>query len=792
MKSPPKPAISTCHVAITVRGVVQGVGFRPFVYNAARAAGLAGFVRNEADRVRIDIEGPSDAVARFVDRLRKHPPPQARIDAVGVAQLACHNGWPGEFRIEPSEGGAPPQPAIPADLAACAECLAEIGAPRQRRYRYPFTNCTQCGPRWSIIEGLPYDRPRTSMRRFTMCRDCRREYEDPADRRFHAQPIACPRCGPRLRLLGAAGEERAPGDAALPAAAAEITAGRIVAMKGLGGFQLLCDATSPAAVARLRRRKRRPDRPLAVMAATLDEVRQWCDVSDAEAEVLASPQAPILLLRRTAARADIAEAVAPGNPYLGVMLPSTPLHHLLMAGVGRPVVCTSGNLAEEPMAITTGDALGRLRRIADCLLAHNRPIVRPVDDSVGRVLDGRLQLLRRARGYAPQPVNVAAGAPLPVLAVGGHLKNTVALALAPPGASGADSPQDAGDATPSLPAILSSHVGDLNSVLSLEVHRRAAADLPAFFGAQPAAVACDLHPDYASTREAETLATQWNVPLVRVQHHHAHVAACMAEHGLQGPVLGVSWDGAGYGPDGTVWGGEMLRCDRAGFVRLGHLRRFRLPGGNRAVREPRRSALGLLFAAMGRAAGEIAARWFTPRELDGLFKALERGLNAPHTSSMGRLFDAVAALTGLPPRISFEGQAAMALEFAADPAEWGAYPLPLSEPAHGNGPHAPWTADWQPMLEALLADLGADVPLGAVSARFHNALAGLAEAAARRAECHRVVLTGGCFQNGLLSRLARQQLERAGFAVFAHRLVPPGDGGIALGQVFAATGQACG
>ncbi len=760
-------------IAVTVRGVVQGVGFRPFVYNTARAAGLTGFVRNDADRVHIEVEGPRKIVENFVERLKNHPPRQAEIETVDVAAIACHNDWPSEFHIEASHDAAAPQPTIPADLATCPECLTEIRDPKQRRYGYPFTNCTQCGPRWSIIEGLPYDRPRTSMRAFTMCPDCRREYEAPADRRFHAQPIACPRCGPRLCLLGPLGDELAIDNEALLAAAAEIMAGRIVALKGLGGFQLLCDATSDAAVTRLRQRKRRPARPLAVMAATLDDVQIWCRVSEVEAATLQSPQAPILLLRKSGGP-GLAEAVAPGNPYLGAMLPYTPLHHLLMDAVERPVVCTSGNLSEEPMVTTTGEALARLGPIADCLLTHNRPIVRPVDDSVARILDGQLQLLRRARGYAPRPVAIPSDGHVSVLAMGGHLKNTVALAL--PTAS----PTTGGKPAKSRPAILSSHVGDLESVLSLEVHRRAAADLTAFFHAKPAKVACDLHPDYASTREAESLARQWDVPLVRVQHHHAHVAACMAEHGLEGPVLGISWDGTGYGPDGTVWGGEMLQCDRAEFVRVAHLRPFPLPGGDRAAREPRRSALGLLFAAWGRDAKELALQWFTHQELRILLDALELQLNSPRTSSMGRIFDAVAAIVGLPQIVTFEGQAAMALEFAADSTEAGVYPLPLAE-------GVPAIADWQPMLEALLADLRVGVSVSTVSGRFHNALAGLAVAAAERVGCHRVVISGGCFQNGVLSILARQQLEHAGFEVFSHHRVPPGDGGIALGQLYVAT-----
>lgn len=778
-------------LAVAVRGIVQGVGFRPFVYNTARALGLGGWVVNETDTVRIEVQGDSTGIENFLDALRRAHPPQARIDSVEVRELPCANEPAGLFEIRASAAGAAPRPAIPADLATCRECLEEIRTPGARRRGYPFTNCTNCGPRWSIIEQLPYDRPRTSMARFAMCPQCAAEYENPADRRFHAQPIACPKCGPALRLLNPAGRVLARTDQALAGAVDAILGGRIVALKGLGGFQLVCDATHAAAVARLRARKRRPDKPLAVMVGSLDEVRRYCDVSDEEARILDSHQAPILLLRKRSAQVKIAsrpgaeeaaqvdrdseidppssfapivDDVAPGNPQLGVMLPYTPLHHLLMDAVDRPIVCTSGNLSEEPMATRTADALERLGAIADVLLVHNRPIVRPVDDSVVRLGPGGVQVLRRARGYAPLPIELDEDAPT-ILALGGHLKNTVALSI------GAQ-------------VILSPHVGDLDNVAGVEVHRRAVRDLVGFFRITPQAVACDLHPDYASTRHAEELADEWGVPLVRVQHHHAHVAACMAEHARDsldegGPVLGFSWDGTGYGLDGTVWGGEALRCEGAKFERVAHLRTFGLPGADRAVRQPRRSALGVLFELFGEGTAEMAARWFEPAELKTLMRMMKRSLHAPRTSSMGRLFDAVAALVGLPATVSFEGQAAMALEFAASGCHHGAYPMPVGE-------SAPAVIDWGPLVRGVLDDLAAGMPAGRISARFHGALAEAAVTVAQRSGCSRVVLTGGCFQNALLDRLARERLTAAGFNVFTHQKVPPGDGGLALGQILVA------
>jgi hydrogenase maturation protein HypF len=787
-------------LAIAVRGVVQGVGFRPFVYNSARANGLSGWVLNEADTVRLEVQGEQAALDEFVESLHNAHPAQARIDEIVIREVPYEKDSPAAFEIRASVDNAAPGPAIPADLATCEQCLAEIRDPAERRYRYPFTNCTNCGPRWSIIEQLPYDRARTSMTRFSMCPQCRLEYENPADRRFHAQPIACPKCGPHLELLHSTGKYITRGEEAITLAAAMVLENCVLAIKGLGGFQLVVDATSAEAVARLRERKHRPYRPLAVMIATLDEARRHCKVSEEEAGMLSSHRAPIVLLRKYDSAncphpiplpkgegtlgvkiPDIVEGVAPGNPCLGVMLPYTPLHYLLMEAVGRPIVCTSGNLSEDPMAVSTEDAIARLGSIADAILTHDRPIVRPVDDSIVRLGPCGFQVLRRARGFAPLPIRLKIAAPT-ILAVGGHLKNTVALCLG----TGRVHEMHQENALvrfthPTAPVVISPHIGDLDTILSQQVFQRAIEDMVNFFAVKPEAVACDLHPDYASTREAESLAAKWGVPLVRVQHHHAHAAAAMAEHDLDGPVLALTWDGTGYGGDGTIWGGEALRCEGAEFSRAAHLRTFSLPGGDKAMHEPRRSALGLLHEILGEEAGRFAAIWFKPGESAALMQMLAQGINSPRTSSMGRLFDALAALCGLQTVVSFEGQAAMALEFAADKSEPSAYPIPL----HCDENRV-LIADWEPMLRVILADLVRKLPIGIISARFHNALAELALNIAQSVKLNKVVLTGGCFQNALLTERVYNRLHTAGFSVYLHKEVPPGDGGIALGQIYVA------
>lgn len=743
-------------VHIDVRGTVQGVGFRPFVYRHARTLGLAGWVENSAEGVTIEAEGEPARIVALLRVLRETPPPNATLGAIETREIAP-SGARG-FAIRESRTHGRRLAAILPDLATCDACLAEMRDPADRRYRYPFINCTQCGPRYSIIEDIPYDRARTSMRRFQMCAACQAEYDDPSDRRFHAEPNACPACGPRLALWDAAGGVRAQDDAALLEAAAAIREGAIVAVKGIGGFHLLVDARNEAAVARLRARKRREDKPLAVLFASLDQIREQCRVSAEEAALLEGTARPIVLLRRGGH--GLAASVAPAAPRLGAFLPYAPLHHLLLAALDCPVVATSGNVSDEPIVTDERDALARLSGIADCHLVHDRPIVRALDDSVARLVRGQAQILRRARGYAPAPIAIA-GARGAILALGGHLKTTVAVSR--PGE-----------------VVLSQHIGDLETASARLAHGRAIADAIRLHAVEPRLVVRDLHPDYASSRAAGAL----GLPVIAVQHHLAHVASCMAEHSVAPPVLGVAWDGSGYGPDGTVWGGEFLEVTDKGWRRFAHLRRFRLPGGEAAVREPRRAAIGLLTAAFGEDGlamthlPPVAA--FTPAERAVLRTMLARGINAPWCSSAGRLFDAFASLCDLHQRVTYEGQAAAALEWAAD-HDHDARPYDFPLLADGMADHG-LCVDWRPALVAALADLAARRPVPAVSAALHRGLARAIVAVARAAGVARVVLTGGCFQNGLLTEHTIATLSAGGHEPLWHRQVPPNDGGLALGQ----------
>jgi hydrogenase maturation protein HypF len=775
----PLPSMRT-RVHVLVRGAVQGVGFRPFVYGHATALGLAGWVANSADGLIVEVEGTIDGVAALLATIRGHPPPNASITSIETHEVAvCGEG---AFAIRTSAAGDACTTQVLPDLATCEACLAELFDPADRRHLYPFINCTHCGPRYSIIEGVPYDRVRTSMRHFAMCTACRTEYEEPSDRRFHAEPIACPTCGPRVALWDRAGHAVQDGHEALLEAARAIRGGQIVALKGIGGFQLLANACDEAAVRTLRVRKRREEKPFALMFPSLREVRASCRVSPLEEALLCGRERPIVLLARSGG--PLADSVAPGLPTLGAMLPYSPLHYLLMRELAFPIVATSGNLAEEPIVTDEMRALERLGGIADLFLVHDRPIVRPVDDSVARVVCGRELLLRRARGYAPMPIDIA-GMPRGILAVGGHLKATVALT----GERGVN---------------LSSHIGDQGTVEARNAHARAITDLTQLHAVQPRVVARDAHPDYATTRAAEAL----HLPVLPVQHHVAHVAACMAEHGIEPPVLGVAWDGTGYGPDGTIWGGEFLLLQESGWQRVAYLRPFRLPGGESAVREPRRSALGVLFEAFGESAFERAdlppVSAFTPSERSVLRSMLLRGVNAPLASSVGRLFDAFAALSGLCQCASYEGQAAMRLEWAASERDTGRrYRLCIRE-AKGvqQGSTVAATAmrtmpslivDWRPALDAVLSDVASGVEAGAMAESLHNGLAAAVAEVACRVGQHRVVLTGGCFQNARLTQATVTALQGAGLDAFWHRRVPPNDGGIALGQaVWAARMLQCG
>lgn len=739
---------------VEVQGVVQGVGFRPFVYRLALTHRLGGWVRNRPEGVEIEVQGERPQLDRFLGALRAEKPAPAQLHRVEAREVPERKA-PDPFAILASAAGTETRPSLPADLALCPDCRAEIDTPGEQRHRYPFTNCTACGPRYTLLHSLPYDRPRTAMATFPLCEACRAQYGDPLDRRFHAQPIACPTCGPRLAYGEGPGGPTATEEAALAAAAADLRAGRILALKGLGGYQLLADATSEAAVRRLRARKHREAKPFAALFRDLDQLALHCAVTEAEGALLAGSAGPILLLPK--AGLPLAEAVAPGNPRLGALLPTTPLHHLLLGLLDRPLVCTSGNRSEEPLCVEDAEAWERLGDVADAFLTHDRPILRPVDDSVAFVDAAGPHLLRRARGYAPQPLDLPGLTAGPcTLALGGHQKGTVTLLTRGQ-------------------AVMSPHLGDLDSPLARALLERTVEDLLAFLRATPERLACDLHPDYAATRLAERLAARLGLPLVRVQHHHAHVAACLAERGLQGPVLGLAWDGAGLGPDGTLWGGEALRVAGPAFTRVGHLRPFPLPGGERAVREPRRAALGLCWACLGEPGP--AAPMFTEAELGPLGTALARGLNAPRTSSLGRLFDAVAALLDLRRTAGFEGQAAMALEFtalAAPPS--GAYAFGWQE----------GVANPTPLLQALLEDHHRGVAVPVIARRFHWALADLAVTFAEAEGLPDVVLSGGCFQNQLLAAECEARLGAAGFRVHRPALFPPNDGGLSLGQAWVA------
>ncbi|MDB6030444.1 MAG: (NiFe) hydrogenase maturation protein HypF [Verrucomicrobiales bacterium] len=753
--------MNSTRAKIIVRGAVQGVGFRPFVYCLARDLGLSGGVRNTGQGVEIEIEGSRTDLDEFLNRLQIDKPLRSSIESVDCSFLES-TGQTG-FAIQPSDPAGSKTTLVMPDLATCEDCVSEIFQPSNRRFFYPFTNCAHCGPRFSIIERLPYDRAHTSMKKFQMCRKCAEEYRNPQDRRFHAEPNACSECGPHLTLCSPEGQPLALKQQALVQAVEALRDGQIIALKNLGGFQLLTDARNQEAVQRLRFRKRRMEKPFALLYPSLESIHLDCVVSDKEEALLRSPQAPIVLLKRRViaeGQTSISPAVAPRNPWLGVMLPSTPLHWLLSRQFQRPLVATSGNISDEPICIDEEEAFERFRGVADLLLIHDRPILRHVDDSVVRVILGGEQVLRRARGYAPLPIYVTH--PLSnVLAVGAHLKNSVALSL--------------GNAV-----FVSQHIGDLENELAYAAFCQATADLPDLYEVEPELLVCDLHPDYLSTQYAG------NLPVARhaVQHHWAHVASCMAENQIEAPVLGVAWDGTGLGPDGTIWGGEFLLTGPAGYERVAHLRAFRLPGGNAAIRQPRRAAIGLLLEFMSfedlKQLRLPLLDGFSESELRLIHQMRAQRINAPVTSSAGRFFDAMAALIGLRQRTTFEGQAAMELEFSAKPGMSDVYPFQLLK-------NNPMVLDWEPMVLEILRELQDSTSIGVISAKLHHTLVEMIVAVAHKIGQPRIALTGGCFQSRLLTERTVLRLREEGFVPFWHRQVPPNDGGIALGQVMAAT-----
>jgi hydrogenase maturation protein HypF len=820
--------------AVGVRGVVQGVGFRPFVYRLAQEELLAGLIGNDTDGVTIEIEGPSASLDNFLTRLRSEAPPLARIDSVTIRELEP-TGETG-FRIVASEVLGRVSTGIPADAATCPDCLRELLSPTDRRYRYPFLNCTNCGPRYTITRRIPYDRPQTSMARFKMCPACQAEYDDPANRRFHAQPNACWDCGPQLSLVSAEVAFEGNGDISVlkamgapsirrssaewvgeskdlpgenleimkghdptmegtgfspyiestenkralapeghdfdPVAEtiARLAAGQILAIKGIGGFHLAVDATNEAAVLRLRQRKHRYGKPLAIMVRDLDAARALCQVSQAEEALLTTPARPIVLLRKREL-SPIASSVAPGIPWLGLFLPYAPLHHLLFADPRiQALVMTSANLSEEPIAIDNEEARFRLAAIADAFLTHNREILQRCDDSVTAIVDGAPQLIRRARGFVPLAVPLPFDAP-PLLAVGGHLKNVFALARG-------------------RFVYQSQHLGDLENLTGLNFFRESLDHLMHTFEIEPEVVVHDLHPGYLSTEWAKQWAAERNLPLIAVQHHHAHIAGCMAEHGIASPTIGLSLDGTGYGTDGRIWGGEVLISTLTGFERFAHLEYVPMPGADAAVREPWRMAFAALHAAEFDVESQQIARLLgaQPSEARVLLRMIERGINSPMTSSLGRLFDAVAAVVLGRRAVDYEAQAAIELEGIAvaepDRFEQGNYVPELHQAEEGSGSVAVMRTG--KMWKAILDDLWRGVPAPRISARFH---AGIAEGflnavvnARIETGIQQVALSGGCLHNRRLARLLRTGLESEGFQVLQHRIVSPGDGGLSYGQ----------
>ena len=746
--------------AVRVEGVVQGVGFRPFVYTLATGLGLTGHVGNDLDGVFVEVEGPAAAVGEFLTRLERDAPPLARIERVTTTVIAPRRS--ASFAIAASRG----EPArrrrtlVSADTATCADCLRELSDPADRRFGYPFINCTNCGPRFTIVRDVPYDRPLTTMAPFAMCEPCAAEYHDPADRRFHAQPTCCPACGPRLALRDPAGNILA-GDP-LAQSAKLLSQGLVLAVKGLGGYHLAADAACQEAVARLRARKHREDKPFAVMAADLAAARRLAEVDAAAADLLTSPARPIVLLPRRP-EAPVATATAPGNRQLGIMLPYTPLHHMLLAALAatgtQSMVLTSGNVSDEPIVYRDEEVLERLAGIADAFLTHDRAIHIRTDDSVARAFRGRSALLRRSRGYVPEPVTVASGFPRPVLACGAELKNTFALARG-------------------RHVFVSHHIGDLENAETLRSFTAGIEHFRRLFDVDPQVVAHDLHPEYLSTKYAVELAETSPVALQPVQHHHAHIASCLADNGEDGPVIGVAFDGTGYGTDGTIWGGEFLAADLATFERGGHLAPVPMPGGAAAIRQPWRMAAAYL---KGQDDLDVARR--NQASWPAIVSMARRGVNSPPTSSAGRLFDAAAAILGVRDAINYEGQAAVELEQLADPAEAGAYPAGL-EAGH------PFQARGADLLQGVIDDLTSGVPAPVIAARFHHGVAALIEAGCLamrdRYGLAAVALSGGVFQNLLLLHATVSRLQARGFRVLLHSRVPCNDGGISLGQAVVA------
>ena len=765
-------ASNTIRVRLRLRGRVQGVGFRPFVFRTAHAMSLSGWVRNDTQGVLLEVQGPRASVEAFIATVTTGAPSPAHVDdwRAEPSPLQAESG----FAITASQLQGQATASVLPEVASCADCLREIDDPENRRFQYAFTNCTHCGPRFTIVRALPYDRPNTTMSKFVMCVECRREYDDPLDRRFHAQPNACPVCGPRLRLVDAAFRDISA--TPLVAAVDHVRRGSILAVQGLGGFHLVTDATDEKAVQTLRQRKHRWEKPLAIMVKSVEQALDYVELPALERSLLESPEGPIVLCRK---RGDckVAAAVAPDTPYLGVMLATTPLHHLLLERLEFPIVATSGNVSEEPICIDPVEATARLANIADVWLVHDRPIERHMDDSVVHTVAGAPQFLRRARGYAPLPIAVPHSEKI-VLSLGGHQKSTIALAVADR-------------------VFVSQHIGDLESLETNQAFERVILDFLRLYAVTPNVIAHDSHPDYSSTQLAERLTADGGllagVPRVAVQHHHAHLASCLGDSEYFGETLGVIWDGSGLGPDGTIWGGEFLLGDCAGFRRIAAIKPYPLLGGEAAAREPRRTAIALLWSTFGSQIFEwddLPCIAVTPKsERVLMWKMLERGIGTPMTSSVGRLFDAVASLSGLVERVSFEGRGGMLLESHCDSAPADPYPLVRT----GDGADkaaSPWEPRWWLDPSTLVAQVVADVrngrPHETIANRFHQALCQAVVEVAVAVDAKVVALSGGCFQNRKLTEGCATALRRLGIRVLLHNQVPPNDGGLSLGQTLVA------
>jgi len=745
-----------------VRGVVQGVGFRPFVYRLAQEHDLKGWVRNTSGNVEIEVEGDEETLENFLSDLEAKAPPMARIERV-EATFHPPKGYT-QFQIWESLSREGQYQLVSPDIATCEDCEREIFCPTDRRFGYPFTNCTNCGPRFTIIEDIPYDRPKITMGKFEMCPQCQREYHDPLDRRFHAQPNACPQCGPSLELVDGNGNPVECRDA-IKSASQLLKAGKVLAVKGLGGFHLACNATNEEAINALRTRKGRPGKPLAVMVPTLEEIEKHCLVSPEERKLLGSPQCPIVLLRWKHSSSNISPAVAPNLNYLGVMLPYTPLHHLLLRETALPLVMTSGNLSEEPIAKDNDEALRRLKGIADYFLLHNRDIFNRYDDSVYMV-EGKPQAIRRARGYAPYPIFLPFGSKQ-VLACGGELNNTFCF-------------------TKDEHAFLSQHIGDMENEETLEHFENTIELYKKLFRIEPEIMAYDMHPEYLSTKYALEAGSEQGLSLIPVQHHHAHIVSCLVENKVEGPVIGVALDGTGYGTDGTIWGGEFLLTDWRCFQRVGHLEYVPLPGGEAAIKKPYRMALGYLYTLLGEnfSLESLPISKVNSDELDIIKQQLRRGINSPLTSSAGRLFDAVSALVGVRGEIDYEAQAAIELEMLApdklDEFESESYPFSIVE---HQGMRVVRLGE---LFSAIVQEVKNQIPAPIISLKFHNTMAEIitemCKLIAEDTGINQVALSGGVFQNRLLLKLATAALQKEGFSVLTHYLVPCNDGGISLGQ----------